>query len=558
MVVTYSKNSAGETVPNNPATSAQNVPTGGSSGQIPVGGQMTGQAKANIDALPTYSAPGSPGTQPIASSGAEGRALNDSTGTGGSLPGVTPQVSPTTQPTPGTVDAGAGLPGNTIGQGSYNAQTGTLTLPGTPTSADLRQGLANAQASKKDVPQSGGASDAISEHTPITNQPVQDTTVQNYTNPVTNPLVSDQAQQMRDLIYPQADRDMVKDYMDKLQTDQTELANTKLELMNINNIMSGSEQDIRDEITKANGFATNSQVLGLTIGRNQTLMQKKTQLEDQLATSQANVASDTTLVGDAKSQASQDISVNMGILNYLQKTQDDQHNALQSAAKTQISTPAGLSTLASNPQLADTAEKVLGLAPGTVSAMAKEAIKQSNLDTSYKQAQLSNINSEINSRNIANTPGANGTLNGKPQTASQSAANLYGDRLNESNVVLDTLGDKFTGKGAIGGILPNFLQSGDRQAYEQAKKNFVTAVLRRESGAAISPTEFTTAESQYFPQPGDKPAVLTQKESLRNTVINNFYKEANTARPLLPNMVFESGGKKYKVATDGVNVEETK
>jgi len=37
--------------------------------------------------------------------------------------------------------------------------------------------------------------------------------------------------------------------------------------------------------------------------------------------------------------------------------------------------------------------------------------------------------------------------------------------------------------------------------FEQAKKNFVNAVLRLESGAVISPSEFTNADKQYFPQP---------------------------------------------------------
>lgn len=38
------------------------------------------------------------------------------------------------------------------------------------------------------------------------------------------------------------------------------------------------------------------------------------------------------------------------------------------------------------------------------------------------------------------------------------------------------------------------------QQYEQAKTNFVNAVLRRESGAKISDEEFDSAEKQYFVQ----------------------------------------------------------
>ena len=148
------------------------------------------------------------------------------------------------------------------------------------------------------------------------------------------------------------------------------------------------------------------------------------------------------------------------------------------------------------------------------------------------------------------------TLTGKPQNATQSAANSYANRLNESNVIISNLGSKFTGSLSFGGVLPNILQSGDRQAYEQSKRNFITAILRRESGAAISPTEFDTAEKQYFPQAGDKPSTVAQKEISRNTVINNFYREANVQRPVLPGMTIQSNGKRYRVDLDGETLTE--
>lgn len=171
----------------------------------------------------------------------------------------------------------------------------------------------------------------------------------------------------------------------------------------------------------------------------------------------------------------------------------------------------------------------------------------------YK-AQVANLYSQIDER--TNTVNENGTLNGKPQNVSQTAANGYADRLNQSNVILGNLGNKFTGKTAIGGKLPNIFQSGDRQAYEQAKKNFATAVLRRESGAAIAPSEFKTLDETYFPQAGDGAQVLANKEKLRNTVINSFYREANVARPVLPGMIVESNGRRYKVGADGESLEE--
>jgi hypothetical protein len=65
----------------------------------------------------------------------------------------------------------------------------------------------------------------------------------------------------------------------------------------------------------------------------------------------------------------------------------------------------------------------------------------------------------------------------------------------------------------------------EMQQYEQAKRNFVNAVLRRESGAAIAPTEFENAEAQYFPTWGDKPTTIAQKKANRDLVIKNILRE---------------------------------
>lgn len=49
----------------------------------------------------------------------------------------------------------------------------------------------------------------------------------------------------------------------------------------------------------------------------------------------------------------------------------------------------------------------------------------------------------------------------------------------------------------------------------QAKKNFATAVLRKESGASISQTEFDDVDKIYFPQYGDSKEVLRAKQLAR-------------------------------------------
>jgi hypothetical protein len=76
--------------------------------------------------------------------------------------------------------------------------------------------------------------------------------------------------------------------------------------------------------------------------------------------------------------------------------------------------------------------------------------------------------------------------------------------------------------------LINKNMSPETQRAEQAQRDFVNAVLRRESGSAISQSEFDNARIQYFPQPGDSPQVLTQKAQNRRTAIEGIKKAAGS------------------------------
>lgn len=68
----------------------------------------------------------------------------------------------------------------------------------------------------------------------------------------------------------------------------------------------------------------------------------------------------------------------------------------------------------------------------------------------------------------------------------------------------------------------NYIVGPNAQKFDQAKRDFINAVLRQESGAVISPEEFANAEQQYFPQPGDTPQVIEQKRQNRENAIRGF------------------------------------
>lgn len=114
----------------------------------------------------------------------------------------------------------------------------------------------------------------------------------------------------------------------------------------------------------------------------------------------------------------------------------------------------------------------------------------------------------------------------KGMNESQAKAAGFADRITEASPVLDTappsVGASFLSD-VPGG---NFALNPQQQSFFQAERNFINAVLRRESGAVISDEEFANARKQYIPQPGDSKQVLEQKRRNRETVQRSLSRDA--------------------------------
>lgn len=121
---------------------------------------------------------------------------------------------------------------------------------------------------------------------------------------------------------------------------------------------------------------------------------------------------------------------------------------------------------------------------------------------------------------------------GKPPTADESKNAGYALRMKEADNTLKLLTKQFTSLPITGQFYqskaPSFLMSSDNQQMDQAKRDFLNAVLRRESGAVISPTEFESGNKQYFPQPGDLPAVIDQKALNRRNSLTGIVNSSGT------------------------------
>lgn len=134
------------------------------------------------------------------------------------------------------------------------------------------------------------------------------------------------------------------------------------------------------------------------------------------------------------------------------------------------------------------------------------------------------------------------SLADKPLNESQGNSLMYGKRMQTANKILENL-ESTNGTWDIkgGDVLARINPKGgseDFKKYEQAKRNFINAILRKESGAAIGQDEFESADKQYFPQIGDNEAVIKQKAANRrqvtSTMLSNVGPKGEAAKKTKP------------------------
>lgn len=236
-----------------------------------------------------------------------------------------------------------------------------------------RQGLQTAQSSGTTAPtsSSGGTAAVKSMIPPPT------------TLPEANPMDAILAQ---DKGYQQLQKDY-SDYKSSLSQQQTlqeqykqmetesGLPALKTEAMNMKNVIEGTESDIRNEITKAGGFATESQVLALTGARNKSLIQNYNKLTDQIANVQNHL---DTMIGLSKEDKANALEQYKTQLDYDKTVADYTQKFTSNAvdAYNKVIDKAGYAGLYSatggDPHTINLVEKTLGLAAGSLAQLATQ------------------------------------------------------------------------------------------------------------------------------------------------------------------------------------------
>lgn len=134
--------------------------------------------------------------------------------------------------------------------------------------------------------------------------------------------------------------------------------------------------------------------------------------------------------------------------------------------------------------------------------------------------------------------GAGADASSPKLTEGQSKDLVYLKRGDEANKLLETMAGNLTANGGQQGArgaadvflrgLPgigdssavNALVSAPRQQAEQAAREYLAAILRKDTGAAITAQEFDIYGQTYLPQPGDSPATLRQKARSRQVALD--------------------------------------
>lgn len=149
----------------------------------------------------------------------------------------------------------------------------------------------------------------------------------------------------------------------------------------------------------------------------------------------------------------------------------------------------------------------------------------------------------------------------KPLTEVQGNATTFAARMVGASSVIDEMEKKGVSGSdprtmAAGNIATNWAATPEGQQYRQAQENWVTANLRKESGAAIPVAEMDKDIAKWFPKVGDSRAVRDQKAQARRVAQEGMLIQAGPGAKQVPGIMERSapktapGGAPVSIASD--------
>ena len=184
-------------------------------------------------------------------------------------------------------------------------------------------------------------------------------------------------------------------------------------------------------------------------------------------------------------------------------------------------------------------------------ANARAASAEARALEAESRSNAANVRSQTEFENKQSDRAAAG---GVDASVEQGRAASFYKRASMANTDYEASGldpDSMIGKAAAS-IAPDatsYVSSDARNAQRGRELDFIGAVLRYESGAAIPPSEIESAYKVYFPTPGAGPEEIASKKKARQNVIDGLRIGAGPAGAL----VDDGGGENEEVVTYNPN-----
>lgn len=331
-------------------------------------------------------------------------------------------------------------------------------------------------------------------------------------------------------------------------------------LINADKIINGTEDDIRNEVTAAGGFATDSQVQAMSNARNKSLIQNYNQLlatrdnANQQLSTMMNLSIEDRKAGQAEFDRKMDFAFK--VQEFQQRAQDNAKTGLKWAIEN-----GGGSEILKNPYETQLTEKILGLPAGSLAGIVKTQNQSMSLDSRYKNAQIDSIYSQIAERN--------GTIGGVPEKVmgkiqaspeyktingllpALQALKSYKDAVSKYGTSEKWNG---TGKGELAGTYANALA---------AWKSL--AGLGALSGADFSLAENAVPETGFFQRQSTMQGkidssiktAIAQGEMLTQRLSQNYPQASDLLNNELDQMKVMAYPDRFQVAPDGQVIEFT-
>lgn len=268
-----------------------------------------------------------------------------------------------------------------------------------PSQNRFQQGLSAARATGVSAPaQQGTARAMVSSFTPV--EPDTNTVDALFE---TDPVWQSISQEVQDYLSPPKQKETLMKEYERLYAESG-LEGLDQEIIDAESIIDGTEDDIRNEVQMAGGFATDSQVQAMALARNKTLLKRYNSLV--AARTQTQNRLDTMInLSKEDRRIAEDRTINR--LNMMFKLGDFRQQAIGNIKEAfnsmvaKVGYAGAYQAYATNPRQLSFIENVMGLGPGGLQSLASQpdlerTLKLEQIQT--EKAQQANIYSQIASR----------------------------------------------------------------------------------------------------------------------------------------------------------------